>query len=216
MKALTLGLIAAAATVGFASAADANVQVIVQPGCAVYCGPTPITYDFETPATTPIFLGGAVVGPGTNPFHFAQPLGSTGMYYSVGPSTSTPGNITIGNNIGSFSFIWGSIDTYNTLVLNTMAGSYTFTGAAISAMIPGPGNGNQTAANTNPIVTFLLTGNDQFAVNFNMSSLQNAFEIDDIAVNGVPEPATWAMMLLGFGAIGIGLRRRKPALAQLA
>jgi hypothetical protein len=25
----------------------------------------------------------------------------------------------------------------------------------------------------------------------------------------VPEPATWAMMLMGFGAIGFGLRRRK-------
>jgi len=26
--------------------------------------------------------------------------------------------------------------------------------------------------------------------------------------NSVPEPATWAMMLLGFGALGLGLRRR--------
>ncbi|HEV2044556.1 MAG TPA: PEPxxWA-CTERM sorting domain-containing protein, partial [Sphingomicrobium sp.] len=25
----------------------------------------------------------------------------------------------------------------------------------------------------------------------------------------VPEPATWAMMLVGFGAIGIGMRRRR-------
>ena len=35
---------------------------------------------------------------------------------------------------------------------------------------------------------------------------------------GVPEPSTWAMMLLGFGAMGFALRRkRKPAaLAQLA
>jgi hypothetical protein len=34
----------------------------------------------------------------------------------------------------------------------------------------------------------------------------------------VPEPATWAMMLLGFGAIGAAMRRnrKKPALAQLA
>lgn len=28
----------------------------------------------------------------------------------------------------------------------------------------------------------------------------------------VPEPGTWAMMLLGFGAIGAFMRRRKPAL----
>ena len=25
----------------------------------------------------------------------------------------------------------------------------------------------------------------------------------------VPEPATWAMMLLGFGAVGFAMRRRK-------
>ena len=30
------------------------------------------------------------------------------------------------------------------------------------------------------------------------------------ATSGVPEPATWAMMLLGFGAIGFALRRNRP------
>jgi len=35
--------------------------------------------------------------------------------------------------------------------------------------------------------------------------------------NAVPEPATWAMMLIGFGAVGFAMRRRqKPVLAQLA
>ena len=33
----------------------------------------------------------------------------------------------------------------------------------------------------------------------------------------VPEPSTWAMMLLGFGAVGYSIRRRrKPVLAQVA
>ena len=37
------------------------------------------------------------------------------------------------------------------------------------------------------------------------------------AANAVPEPATWAMMLLGFGAAGYSVRRRrKPVLRQLA
>jgi hypothetical protein len=46
--------------------------------------------------------------------------------------------------------------------------------------------------------------------------------ISDFTVNGyhfgaVPEPATWAMMLVGFGGIGIAMRRRRPAkVAQVA
>ncbi len=30
---------------------------------------------------------------------------------------------------------------------------------------------------------------------------------------GVPEPATWAMLILGFGAVGVALRRRQAAFA---
>lgn len=38
------------------------------------------------------------------------------------------------------------------------------------------------------------------------------------AVGGVPEPATWAMMLLGFGAVGLAVRRarRRSGIPQLA
>jgi hypothetical protein len=31
----------------------------------------------------------------------------------------------------------------------------------------------------------------------------------------VPEPATWAMMLLGFGAAGFALRRRRQTAKEL-
>ncbi len=49
--------------------------------------------------------------------------------------------------------------------------------------------------------------------------------IDDVSVRqilpdpipgGVPEPAAWALMLLGFGGVGFALRRRKAAVAALA
>ena len=32
----------------------------------------------------------------------------------------------------------------------------------------------------------------------------------------VPEPATWAMMLLGFGAVGVSMRRRRRTVLQAA
>lgn len=36
------------------------------------------------------------------------------------------------------------------------------------------------------------------------------------AVGSVPEPATWAMLVLGFGTIGAGLRARRKAMARIA
>lgn len=35
--------------------------------------------------------------------------------------------------------------------------------------------------------------------------------VDNVVLSAVPEPATWAMLLFGFGAVGYSLRRRKSA-----
>ncbi len=35
--------------------------------------------------------------------------------------------------------------------------------------------------------------------------------LDNVSVSAAPEPATWAMMILGFGLIGSALRRRRTA-----
>jgi hypothetical protein len=50
-------------------------------------------------------------------------------------------------------------------------------------------------------------------------SSTSPFQIDNIrltAVAAVPEPGTWAMMLIGFGAIGASVRRARRATARLA
>lgn len=35
--------------------------------------------------------------------------------------------------------------------------------------------------------------------------------LDAVSVNAVPEPTSWAMMILGIGAVGAALRRQRPA-----
>ena len=70
----------------------------------------------------------------------------------------------------------------------------------------------------NPIV--LTSGAHTLFVNGSLASgVANASYSGTLNISpaAVPEPAAWALMLLGFGAIGMTLRRgRKPILAQLA
>jgi hypothetical protein len=217
MRALILGLIGASALT-VASAASASITIgSVTPGSSSYGGPTP-TYTFEGGPTTPPTTGGAVVT-GTVGIQHAQPLGSTGFYYSVGPSDGSPGTIDLTSigNINYISLLWGSVDTYNTLQFIASDG-VTVLASFVGNDIFNPATGNRTDPNTNPIVLFNLTGTDVSAFSYlRLTSTQNAFEIDNIAINPVPEPKTWAMMLLGFAGIGVAIRRRRrPALAQVA
>jgi hypothetical protein len=53
-------------------------------------------------------------------------------------------------------------------------------------------------------------------LSFNFSGLGSTaadFAIDKVSMTAVPEPATWAMMLLGFGIVGSSARRRKVNVA---
>ena len=212
-----LALLAAAAFAVTAVPASAAITIgSIVPGTNPYSGPTP-TYDFDT-STPPTSGGGIVTLPNTS--SHAQPYGASGFYYAVGPGDTQPGTIDLSSfgNIFNISFLWGSVDSYNILQFLAADGTTVlqqFTGNDIF----NPANGNQTDPNTNPVVTFLLNGGDESAFTYlrlTTDPAQNAFEIDNIAVNGVPEASTWAMMLIGFGAIGYSMRRRKVAMPQLA
>jgi hypothetical protein len=215
MKRLLFGVVGAVA-LALGSAANAGITLTGNvPGVSPYSGPAP-TYTFD-PGSRPTVTGGAFVT-GTNGILYAQPFGSSGYYYAVGPSTGSTGTIDLTGfgDISSISFLWGSVDSYNTLQfldasMNVLA---TFTGIDIF----NPANGNRTDPNTNPIVTFSLTGSDVSNFSYlRLSSTSNAFEIDDLLVGPVPEPASWALMLLGFCGIGIALRRKRiPCLTQIA
>ncbi len=187
-------------------------------------GPPPgltIVADFATPLATGVTnstTGSVVTVSGSLAGQYAQPapLAPPNAYQAVqGGGSSTfdfSGYLNPGVTLGKFSFYWGSIDTYNTISFlradNSVAAS--FTGAAFP-----PANGNQPANVTNRRITFGFTHADA-VTKVRMTSSQNAFEFDTLAVAGVPEPATWAMMILGFGLVGGAMRSRKAATTKLA
>lgn len=112
------------------------------------------------------------------------------------PSESSPSGTatyTAAGAITSFGFDWGTPDSYNTLILcegnGVAVATYTGRGAAFTASY-----------------TFASSVNVR-TVDF--SSTSKAFEIDNLSVTApVPEPATRALMLAGFGFVGFAARRR--------
>ena len=87
--------------------------------------------------------------------------------------------------------------------------SQTASGATISWLNPSVTiNGYQYSVTNNPLS--LVPPNSCLAGVCGLTSIQGE-------VAAVPEPATWGLMLLGFGGIGMAMRRRRrPALAQVA
>ena len=126
-------------------------------------------------------------------------------YLAVGGGGNATVNLGL---VSSFQFDYGSIDSFNTLTI--------FSTGANPIIIPGvnfanAANGNQTAPGTNGLFTVSGDAGELFT-SINFASSQNAIEIDNVAaIQAVPEPATWAMMLLGFGGIGFAMRRRKDS-----
>jgi hypothetical protein len=121
-----------------------------------------------------------------------------------------------------FGLFWGSIDSYNSDAFylgNSATPFLTLFGNNLNA-VPALGfNGDQSGALTNAYVTFTGLSFDKIV----LASSGNSFEFDNISycsnldnVGPVPEPSTWAMMLLDFAGIGFAYRRRRSRLAATA
>lgn len=111
--------------------------------------------------------------------------------------------VDVGLQASRISLYWGSIDTYNSIEFYngaTLVGSLT--GGDVA---PLQGDGGQFDFQSNRLVTLYLSNGTFDSVRLLSSS--NSFEFDNIS-SGVPEPSTWAMMLIGFAGLGY-LSRRK-------
>ena len=213
MKKLLIGL--AAATAFTAVPASATVVLTVSAVTdAGYSNPDTFTYTFDTRPTG--LTGGKIVPDevAQNGNH-AQPYGGAGGYFSVGPSDGSPATFDLSSlgGVSEISFLWGSVDGapgYNVLTL--LGTSYAFDGSDIFD----PANGYQGSGGT-ALVTLTFTGDDQTSfTGLQFAANQNAFEIDSMNVAAVPEPATWAMMIGGFGLIGLAMRRRSRSRVSVA
>jgi hypothetical protein len=121
-----------------------------------------------------------------------------------------------GQKLLSLSFDLGSLDPYNTLSFysgSTLVKS--FTGNQLTDPNPAAGEQAGDANNRRYYFTFGAADDINKVV---FQTTYPAFEFDNIAaaVSSVPEPATWAMMIIGFGFVGFMLRngRRQDAVAM--
>ena len=199
------GAAAAALTVFIAPlAAQAGVSFISY-GTALPTGESLIT-DFSSSAglTGGNLVMGSAGGVTAAPAYSATTF-DAGQYLSVpGGGSAT---LTFAPT-KELSIYVGSLDSYNTLTFGGLGG-VSYSGSAMGA-ISGADNGDQTGPNTNGRLVFT------FASPVNSATFQssaNAFEVASVA-GVVPEPATWAMMLIGIAGMGAtirGSRRRVMA-----
>lgn len=163
-------------------------------------GPAP--FSSTSPAGNLLFTGSA---DGQN----ATPFGDTSQYVSVGTS-ATPQSATLlvssfANYIGLY---WGSIDTYNNILI-TYTDSTSDSVSSLSYGLLSPSNGDQGLNGSKYVNIFT----DRAIQSITFSSTSKAFEFDNVSVAAVPEPSTWAMMILGFLGVGFVAYRRKSGAA---
>lgn len=140
-------------------------------------------------------VDGQAVGPNVDP--------ATGSFLSIGGPGAGSYSINFGaTGVQVFSFVFGGLDNYNSVTLNFLGGgSELRTGGQIL------GGGVNDFLGSTGRVTYDFGGMASL-IGVTFASTQAAFEIDSV-VAAVPEPATWLLMILGFGLVGSQLRRRK-------
>jgi len=150
----------------------------------------------------------------------APPAGSpNGNYYLsvANPAQTGSAELLLGGRYETVSFYWGSIDRYNKVTLYEHDGSETVIGPddLTNFLNTEPVWGNQQVAGANIRFQFKSSGSGINKLKFDADGF--AFELDDVAVgDAVPEPATWAMLIGGFGLTGFAARRKRLHRSVLA
>jgi hypothetical protein len=168
-------------------------------------------------------FNGTVSGQQAAPANDATHYGAAGFGALNTPAQGSPNatfSTAAGYQFSSFSAYFGSLDDYNYITfLSNGTQQDIFTGTELAFLA---GNGavadrSQTGNEANRRFFFTFDASDHIN-EIVFSSFAPAFEFDNFAaaITGVPEPQTWAMMILGFGFIGFMLRNGRRQSAVVA
>lgn len=218
MKTLLLGLIA---TVALSAASTAQAQVY-------NANPT---VGFTYGAGNDYSPANAVVLTTADPFgsRTSPPLAELALRAHV---PTLPANPSTGAGVYSFalgsdvSFDFSAFGTAITGATVTVTNLLTGGDASFAALLLGSVQPNGALQGSQRFSFGFLNGNPLAGENINFNSNVNSTYRIDLAGGGqtisafaqlgeggvraaVPEPGTWGMMLVGFGAMGVALRRRR-------
>jgi hypothetical protein len=129
--------------------------------------------------------------------------------YTIGPVDTKPTGLVDGTN----NFFWGP-DPYPFPLNddpNLFGGVVHWQGVQFSGLLPGTydfGCGT-TCGDSDEWASLTQVGGAAGTVRFTL----RAGDINLPPNGGIPEPSSWALLILGFGSAGAMIRRRKSALA---
>ena len=199
LKRYIMGAVAALAFSSSASSANAATTIISEDFEA-----TPYNFTFNGN----VFLAnGAIYGPccGT-------PADTSNTFVAFGGGNAPSGNILS----TSFNTFLGSLYTVNFDFKAFGGGSESLTfqvGSQTHTVNPIADNTlNFSSASFNFLGTGALTTLKVFSGGVNNVDAA----VDNITISAVPEPELWAMMIFGFGLIGLQMRRRRKLITVTA
>jgi opacity protein-like surface antigen len=210
MKQVAMGAVAALALAGSAQAAvivSASPTDMPLPSDHVlvwdFDGLEAVGYNLTLAGAAGVFDGSL----GLVPNIAAPPPGTTSNYLAIQQGGSA--TLDTPKALKQLSIYMGSPDSFNSIRFIGLNGfDVTLTGADLAA---GAFGGNQSVGRR---MTYDFGADRVTQVIF--SSSGNSFEFDNISVSAVPEPATWGLMIAGFGLLGGALRQRRNATAAFA